>query len=111
MALGQMTHDFWIGPRKPCITGIKQHLLMKHLKINMKLRQFLWITNFSDSLNYLSLCGGKSQLARAKRPNAAWKRVKRLLLEESALFNMAIYIYVQELHFSVYYLKGTVSPD
>jgi hypothetical protein len=22
-AVGQMAQDFWVGPRKPCITGIK----------------------------------------------------------------------------------------
>jgi hypothetical protein len=30
---------------------------------------------FSDFKNYSSLCCVKSQLAWAKRPNAAWKRV------------------------------------
>jgi hypothetical protein len=31
---------------------------------------------FSNFSNYSFLCGIKSQLAWAKRPNAAWKRVK-----------------------------------
>jgi hypothetical protein len=31
---------------------------------------------FSDFKNYSSLCGVKSQLALAKRPYAAWKRVQ-----------------------------------
>jgi hypothetical protein len=41
-----MAQDFRVGPRKPCITGIKWHCLTKHLKINLKLRQFPWNTYF-----------------------------------------------------------------
>ncbi len=78
MALDQMAQGFWVGPRKPCITGIKWHFLMKHLKANMKLRQFPWITQFFTFCNYSSLFGVKSQLTWAKRPNAARKRVKAL---------------------------------
>jgi hypothetical protein len=62
MGLGQMAQDFRAGPRKPFITGAET------ISVDYKV--------FSDFSNHSSLCGVKSQLAWAKRPNAAWKRVK-----------------------------------
>jgi hypothetical protein len=54
---------------------------MKHLKVNMKLRYFPWITSFFQIFkNISSLCGVKSQLAWAKGPSAAWKRVNKAIV-------------------------------
>jgi hypothetical protein len=47
---------FVVGPRKPCITGIKWHFFMKHLTINLKLRLFPWITKIFQIFKIKPLC-------------------------------------------------------
>ncbi len=52
---------------------------------------------FSDFKNYSALCGVKSQLAWAKRPNAEWKRVQwidRLGSAFSCTFSLQIVTFV-----------------
>jgi hypothetical protein len=77
MALGQMAQDFRAEPRKPCITGIKWLFFYEtpEGKYEAETISMDYII-FSDFLNYPSLGGVKSQLAWAKRPNTAWKRVE-----------------------------------
>jgi hypothetical protein len=54
--IGPNGPDFWVGPRKPYITGIQFHLWMKYLKINLKLRPFPWITYFFQIFKINPLC-------------------------------------------------------
>ncbi len=76
MALGQMAQDFLVGPKKPCITGIKIAFFYETPEDKSEAEtvsvDYIIFANFYNSP---SLSSVKSQLAWAIRPNAAWKRV------------------------------------